>query len=125
MLGLLPSEYWEYKFSDIIRGLAAALGPRKPRGMLYIDGLGSCITARSARAALVVSLRALGLPAGARIGVPLYCCPVVFKAIKEAGCTACFIDVEHADILHVRGRLTCKAFPTRRRHRRAHVRKYM
>ena len=96
MIGLLPTEYWEYKFSDIIRGLAAALGPRKPNGMLYIAGLGNCIPARSARAGLVAAIRALDLPPGARIGVPLYCCPVVFKAIKAAGCTARFIDVEPA-----------------------------
>ena len=96
MIGLLPAEHWEYRFSDIIRGMAAALGPREQSGMLNIAGLGNCIPARSARAALIAAIKALELPAGARIGVPLYCCPVVFKAIKAAGCTARFIDVEPA-----------------------------
>jgi perosamine synthetase len=96
MLGLLPTEYWEYKLSDIVHGLTAALGPRKLDGMLYIPGLGSCTPARSARSALVAAIKALDLPSGARIGVPLYCCPVVFKAIKAAGCTPSFIDVELA-----------------------------
>jgi perosamine synthetase len=77
----------------MIRGLAAALGPRKGNGILHISGLGRCIPARSARAAIVAAIKALELPSGARIGVPLYCCPVVFKAIKAAGCTARFIDV--------------------------------
>ncbi len=84
------------KFSDIIRGMVAALRPRETSGMLYIPGLGNCIPARSARAAIVAAIKALDLPPGARIGVPLYCCPVVFKAIKAAGCTARFIDVEYS-----------------------------
>jgi len=94
MIDLVPAEYWDYKFSDIIRALVATMGLRNQRRMLYIAGLGSCIPARSARAALVTAIRALDLASGARIGVPLYCCPVVFKAINEAGCTVRFIDVE-------------------------------
>jgi dTDP-4-amino-4,6-dideoxygalactose transaminase len=94
MLGLLPTEYWEYAFSDIIRGVSAALGPKQLNKMLYINGLGNCIPTRSARAALVAAIRALDLQPGASIGVPLYCCPVVFKAIKMAGCQARFIDVD-------------------------------
>jgi dTDP-4-amino-4,6-dideoxygalactose transaminase len=49
---------------------------------------------RSGRAAIIISLRALGLGPGSRIGVPLYCCPVVFKAIKTAGCLPRFLDVD-------------------------------
>jgi len=61
---------------------------------INIQGLGSCIPIRSARAAIVLSLKVLALPPGASIGVPLYCCPVVFKAIKAAGCNPHFIDVD-------------------------------
>lgn len=93
MLGLLPAEYWNYKISDIAHGLIAALTKIKPE-MLNIEGIGYCIPVRSARAAIVSAIKALGLPPGARIGAPLYCCPVVFKAIKAAGCTVRFIDVE-------------------------------
>ena len=96
MLGLLPTEYWEYNLSDILRSLPVALGPSKQNGMLNIAGLGNCIPTRSARAGIVAAIKALDLPPGARIGVPLYCCPVVFKAIKAAGCTARFIDVEYS-----------------------------
>ncbi len=64
--------------------------------MLSIPGLGNCIPARSARAALVTAIKALKLPPGARIGVPLYCCAVVFKAIKAVGCKPRFIDVDTA-----------------------------
>jgi dTDP-4-amino-4,6-dideoxygalactose transaminase len=59
-----------------------------------MPGIGDCVPARSARVAIVAAIRALNLPPGARIGVPLFCCSVVFKAIKAAGCTPCFIDVE-------------------------------
>ena len=96
MLGLIPTELWEYKFSDIIRGLAASLGARKLDGMLDIPGLGNCIPTRSGRAGLIASIKALNLPRDARIGVPLYCCPVVFKAIKAVGYTPRFIDIEPA-----------------------------
>jgi dTDP-4-amino-4,6-dideoxygalactose transaminase len=96
MISLLPTELWEYKFSDIIRGLVGALGSRKADGSLYIPGIGNCIPARSARAGLIAAIKALNLPIGARIGVPLYCCPVVFKAIKAANCTPRFIDIEPA-----------------------------
>jgi len=96
MLALLPTEYWECRFSDIIRGLSAALSPGDQRETIEIPRLGPCLPARSARAAIVTALQALDLPPGARIGVPLYCCPVVFKAIKAAGCIPRFIDVDAA-----------------------------
>ena len=102
MLGLIPTEHFEYEIRDIIRGMVAALRPREKNAMLYIPGLGNCIPARSARAAIVAAIRALDLPAGARIGVPLYCCPVVFKAIKEAGCTCTLHRCRILNLLHVR-----------------------
>lgn len=96
MIGLIPGEYWEHRFSDLLRGFAAAMGPKKQRETPYISGMGKFIPIRSGRAALVAALRALNLPPAARIGVPLYCCPVVFKAIVAAGCTARFIDIDPA-----------------------------
>ena len=94
MLGLLPTEYWNYKISDISHGLTATLRKRKPNGILKIEGIGNCIPVRSARAAIVIAIKALGLPPGACVGTSLYSCPVVFKAIKAAGCTVRFIDVD-------------------------------
>jgi perosamine synthetase len=94
MLGLLPTELWDYGLADFGHAIGDALRARKLEGTLSIDDLGTCIPARSARAALVTALRALDLCPGARIGVPLYCCSVVFKAIEAAGCRPCFIDIE-------------------------------
>lgn len=91
---LLPTERWDYKIGDVFQGFAAALGVKKLNKKLCIDGLGDCIPTRSGRAGIIASLKSLRLPAHSRIGVPLYCCPVVFKSIKECGFTPRFIDIE-------------------------------
>ena len=96
MLSLLPTENWEYKLSDVVQGLAAGLRLKKSNGMLHIPGIGDCIPTRSGRAGLIASIKALKLPPNAQIGVPLYCCPVVFKAIKAANCLPRFIDVDYS-----------------------------
>ena len=46
------------------------------------------------RSSLYVILRALDLPKGSKVGVPLYTCTVVFDAIIKAGYVPCFIDVD-------------------------------
>src|SRR5262245_3018034 len=61
---------------------------------LHIPEVGDCFPIRSARAGIMVSLKALALPAGASVAVPLYCCPVVFKAVEAAGYRPRFIDVD-------------------------------
>ncbi len=96
MFTLLPNEHWDYGAMDAIRGLRAAWSRRHSRipWHIPISGLGPCLPIRSARAAIVVALKALRLPTDAAIGVPLYCCPVVFKAIKAAGHFPRFIDVD-------------------------------
>jgi perosamine synthetase len=92
--GLLPVECWEYGLRDVARGLRAALGQGRHTQALHLDGIGPCIPVRSGRSAIVMALEALDLPKGARIAAPLYCCPVVFKAIRAAGMQVRFIDVE-------------------------------
>ena len=94
MIGLIPRDAWEHNIGDLFDGLAGAFRPRKDIGTLYISGIGDCIPVLSGRTGLVSAIRALNLPAGARIGVPLYCCHVVFKAITTAGCEPVFIDIE-------------------------------
>ncbi len=96
MTGLVPVEHWDYGVADVVGGLSAAIRKGIPSDTIRIPGIGDCIPARSGRAGLVAAIRALDLPAGSQIGVPLYCCPVVFKAIREAGCTTRFIDVDEA-----------------------------
>jgi perosamine synthetase len=94
MIGLLPVELWDFRLTDLAIGLSAALSAAPQIPTIHIPDLGDCIPSRSARAALVAAIRAIGLPRHARIGVPLYCCPVVLKAITMTGCTPRFMDVE-------------------------------
>jgi perosamine synthetase len=96
MLSLIPSEHWEYSVTDLIRGMCTALPPRAASTMAHIElpGLGLALPVRSARAAIVLALKALSLRPGAWVAVPLYCCPVVLKAIDAAGCRPRFIDVD-------------------------------
>jgi len=94
MTSLIPAEYWEYSITDFITGLFASNLMNTYPESLPIPGIGNCIPVRSGRVALMLALQALPLPPGARIGVPLYCCPVVFKAIEAANCTHCFVDID-------------------------------
>lgn len=94
MAGLIPAEYHHYSLGDVRRGLAASRKPAEKPAAIPLPGGTDGIAIRSARAAVVIALKALGLPAGSRIGVPLYCCPVVFKAIKAAECHPRFLDVD-------------------------------
>lgn len=94
MLNLLPTEVWQYSIPDSVRGCSSALNARRSKKMLVISGLGNAVPVRSARVATVVAIKALDLKPGSRIGIPLHCCPVVFKAIKAAGCKPRFIDID-------------------------------
>lgn len=94
MIGMVPRDCWEYSWRDVIRGLVAAFYSRKDNELLSIAGIGACIPVRSGRAAILAALNALSLPPGSSVAVPLYCCPVVFRAITEAGCKARFIDID-------------------------------
>ncbi len=94
MAGLIPTELHQYSIRDVVRGMVAARKPIESHTTIPLPGLGDGIPIRSARAAVIVALKALGLPPGSRIGVPLYCCPVVFKAIKAADCVPRFLDID-------------------------------
>lgn len=94
MNSLIPLENWEYSLVDIFNGFLSTVKKNSKDNAIFIEGVGRCVPTRSARAAIHTALKVLNLPAGARVGVPLYCCPVVFKAIESAGCKHCFIDVD-------------------------------
>jgi dTDP-4-amino-4,6-dideoxygalactose transaminase len=91
---MIPRYHWEYGLVDMWK---AAFGANKPAesqlssfGELY---RGPFYFTTSGRVSLYTILRSLNLPAGARVGVPLFCCPVVFDAVQQAGCTPEFIDI--------------------------------
>lgn len=94
MIDLLPNEHWDYRSSDLIRGLGTVVARRGNVPPIHLPGLGPELPVCSGRAGILLALKALDLAPHARIAVPLYCCPVVFKAIEAAGCSPQFIDVE-------------------------------
>lgn len=94
MRSLIPREFWDHGFRDLLSCLAVAPSRRKQDMVLHIHGLGDCVPVRTGRAALVAAIRSLKLPLGASIGAPLFCCPVVFQAIHTAGCRPRFIDID-------------------------------
>ena len=52
------------------------------------------LPASSGRVALYHILKMLNLPNKSKIGVPLYCCTVVFEAIQRAGHIPIFLDID-------------------------------
>jgi len=94
MWNLIPTELYQYSTVDLVRGIRAAVRRDAAPAPLGRTELREAVPARSARAAIVLSLRAMDLKPGAWIGVPLYCCPVVFKAIVAAGCRPRFLEVD-------------------------------
>ena len=92
----IPVEASEYSLMDVAQGIVGAFKRPAVREELENLGLPGCVPVRSARAGIIVAIKALGLNQGAAIAVPLYCCPVVLKAVKHAGCTPVFIDIDAA-----------------------------
>jgi dTDP-4-amino-4,6-dideoxygalactose transaminase len=91
-VALIPTEAWEYGAGDALKAVLS-LFEKERDSHLNLKGIGGCLPVRSGRVGILLSLQALNLKKGSAIGVPLYCCPVVFKAIKAAGYSPVFIDV--------------------------------
>lgn len=90
---LIPRNNWDYNCIDMLRALYALLAKRtsdtpNTRSIFKRQPIWTV----SGRTSLYTILKALNLPKGSKVGVPLFCCPVVFHAIKEAGHVPCFID---------------------------------
>ena len=93
---MIPRCDRDYALSDVFRALGGLRGgsteppdtlrERFPESRFFF--------LRSGRECLYLLLRAMGLPAGSTVGIPLYCCRVVFEAIAAAGCTPLFLDVD-------------------------------
>ena len=91
-ISLIPTEAWEYDVGDALKAVLS-LFEKDRDSYLNLNGIGECLPVRSGRVGILLSLQALNLKKRSAIGVPLYCCPVVFKAIKAAGYSPVFIDV--------------------------------
>lgn len=94
MVGLIPRDHWGHNVRDLFQGFAAILNFTKSRSLIHIPGLGDCLPVRSGRSGLFIAIKALDLPPGSKVRVPLYCCHVVFEAIMAAGYSPFFIDID-------------------------------
>jgi len=96
MINLIPRDLWEFRLEDLFSSFInqiIASANNSPKN-IYIDELGNCLPVSSGRAALAVAIKSLALRPQARIGVPLFCCPVVFETIKKTGGKPVFIDCD-------------------------------
>ncbi len=91
---MIPRYHWEYGLIDIWKSIAGATMSRMPTTSTLDEIFGRPVSfTTSGRVSLYTILRSLALPPGARVGVPLFCCSVVFDAVKQAGCIPEFIDI--------------------------------
>jgi len=97
-INLIPRYNWDYGFSELLHCLFAI--PRaKPNGSEVLKELFSRepLFTNAGRTSLYTILKSLNLASGSEVGVPLYCCPVVFDAISQAGLIPKFIDINIED----------------------------
>lgn len=89
---LIPRNNWDYGLNALFSALASAgdIAVQAPNTENLFQQ--QPIWTKSGRASLYAILKSLELPVGAKVGVPLFCCSVVFNAICQAGLTPCFID---------------------------------
>jgi len=92
---LIPRFNLDYNFNDFIYGIKSIFQNDnfdfKPLELIF--GKKTFLFTNYGRSSLYVILRALNLPKGSKIGVPLYSCTVVFDAIVNAGFVPCFIEI--------------------------------
>jgi len=93
---LIPRFNLDYDFNDFIYGIKSIFSSDDfDLGSLeLIFGKRTFLFTNYGRSSLYVILRALNLPKGSKVGVPLYSCTVVFDAIVNAGHIPCFIEID-------------------------------
>lgn len=100
-VSLIPRYNWDYGFSDLKKAVLGILGndPQLLVASSILKGIfgEQPIFTTSGRLSLYVILKSLGIPKGSHVGVPLYCCPVVFDAIVQADLIPKFIDIDLED----------------------------
>ncbi|NLE45904.1 MAG: hypothetical protein GX620_14375 [Chloroflexi bacterium] len=89
---LMPRNNWDYGFGALYAALAGLrTGGTQAAGIERLFDQRPVWTT-SGRASLYAILKSLHLPAGANVGVPLFCCSVVSDAICQAGLTPRYLD---------------------------------
>lgn len=96
-LKMIPRLNLDFTFSDFLTAITSTGDPVYSADLPILQenfGNGRFIFAASGRASLFAILKSLDLPKRSKVGVPLYCCDVVFDAIVKAGCIPLFLDVD-------------------------------
>jgi perosamine synthetase len=94
-INLIPRYNWDFGSYDFVKALWANFKPDSECNTNFERAFGSKpIFTVSGRTSLYLILKSLGLPKGAGVGVPLFCCTVVFDAIRQAGLIPKFIDID-------------------------------
>ena len=97
-IGLIPRYNWDFRPRDLRIAFNSIFKLRSHTGEYLEKVFGeNPIFTTSGRASLYSILRALNLREGSRVGVPLFCCPVVFDAISQAKLVPSFIDINLDD----------------------------
>ena len=111
---MIPRYHWEYGLIDMWKAIVRTNMSIVPATSAMGEIFGGPVSfTTSGRVSLYTILRSLSLPPGARVGVPLFCCSVVFDAVKQAGCIPEFIDISDDtyglspdDVMRKRGRIS-------------------
>lgn len=91
---LIPRFNFDYTLTDFSTSIKSLFNEESNLEPLHsIFGRKDFFFTNYGRTALYVILKALDLPPKSKIGVPLYCCTVVFDAIINAGHMPRFIDI--------------------------------
>jgi len=95
---LIPRYNWDYGFFDHLRALGSVFRSEQKKGEIWQKMFGSKpILTTSGRTSLYLILKALRLPPGSYVGVPLFCCSVVFDAVQQADLVPIFLDIDMDD----------------------------
>ncbi len=93
---LIPRFNIDYSFKDLLSGLNAVLFRKEAdhEDIKHQFNVPDIFFTNYSRSGICLILKSLGLPAGSKVGVPLYSCTVVFDAIINAGMVPKFIDID-------------------------------
>jgi len=91
-LKLIPRNNWDYGFQALVVALSGIRDHASKAPNIENIYQRKSIWTNTGRTSLYAILKALELPAGAKVGVPLFCCSVVFNAICQAGLSPRYID---------------------------------
>lgn len=100
---LIPRLNYHFGFTDLLYSLKGLIN--QPLKIDYINNLyltDKIYYLNHARSGLRLLLSSLSLPQNARIGVQVYNCRTVFNAIRMAGCTPIFIDINQGLHINIR-----------------------